>query len=323
MATKTMMTTDGKRVYEVEAYALECVYTVIHNCSGAWYFWGASDDSEEAMRVARSCHNPTEIVETATMTEIPPVPPKGGAKPENIMIIDTEYRSYIAYDIGVVVADVKTGRILKSIGMIISDSMAIDSDQFLSDTIQMGNREIPLYYKANRPTYDFDSRYIKVSALYAMDIIKNLMEIYKIDAPIAYNASADINSIIKTCKLFRVESPLKKTIVDVQHKRINDHITKEYDVKDIYFITKDILMVDNNYTEWAHKYRKYANSEKMTISYSAESVISWLTNNPNYKESHNGLFDCLDELKIAIWLINQGIELKKQRVTKTERRMEA
>lgn len=322
MATKTMITMDGKRVYEIEPYALDLVYTVIHTCGGAWYFWGASNDPEEAMQVARACHNPVEIVETSTMTEIPPVPPKGGTKSGNIMLIDTEYRSCIAYDIGVVIADVKTGRILESIGMIISDSMAIDSDQFLSDTIQMGNREIPLYYKANRPTYDFDSRYIKVSALYAMDIIKNLMETYKIDAPIAYNASADINSIIKTCEKFGIESPLSKTIIDIQHKKVNDHITKEYDIKDIYFTTRNLLKSDNSYTEWAHRYNKYADSEKQTISYSAESVISWLTNNPNYKESHNGLFDCLDELKIAIWLINQGIELKKQKVTKTERRME-
>lgn len=323
MASKTMRTTDGKMVYEVEPYALELVYTVIHHCSGAWYFWGASNDSEEAMQIARSCHNSTEIVETATMTEIPPVPPKGGTKPEKIMLIDTEYRACISYDIGVVVADVKTGRILESIGMIISDSMAIDSEQFLSDTIQIGNHEIPLYYNANRRVYDFDNRYIKVSALYAMDIIRNLMEIYEIDAPIAYNASADINSIIKTCEMFGIESPLRKTIIDIQHKKVNDHITREYDIKDIYFTTRNLLKSDNSYTEWAYRYNKYADSEKKTISYSAESVISWLTNNPNYKESHNGLFDCLDELKIAIWLINQGIELKKQRVTKTERRMEA
>lgn len=319
MATKTMMTTDGKTVYEIEPYALDLVYTIIHNCGGTWYFWAASDDSEEAMTVARACHNPVEIVETATMTE---VPPKGGAKPENIMLIDTEYRSCIAYDIGVIIADVKTGRILESIGMIISDSMAIDSEQFLSDTIQIGNHEIPLYYNANRRVYDFDSRYIKVSALYAMDIIRNLMEVYEIDAPIAYNASADINSIIKTCEMFGIESPLRKTIIDIQHKKVNDHITREYDIKDIYFTTRNLLKSDNSYTEWAHRYSKYADSEKKTISYSAESVISWLTNNPNYKESHNGLFDCLDELKIAIWLINQGIELKKQRVTKVEKRME-
>lgn len=323
MRTKTMRTMDGKTVYEIEPYALDLVYTIIHNCNGTWYFWGASNDSEEAMQVARVCHNPVEIVETSTMTEIPPVPPKGGTKPEKIMLIDTEYRACICYDIGVIIADVKTGRILESIGMVISDSMAIDSEQFLSDTIQIGNHEIPLYYNANRRVYDFDSRYIKVSALYAMDIIRNLMEIYEIDAPIAYNASADINSIIKTCEMFGIESPLRKTIIDIQHKKVNDHITREYDIKDIYFTTRNLLKSDNSYTEWAHRYNKYADSEKKTISYSAESVISWLTNNPNYKESHNGLFDCLDELKIAIWLINQGIELKKQRVTKTERRMEA
>lgn len=321
--TKTMATSDGKTVFEIETYALDLVYTVIHNYGGVWYFFGASNDPDEAMRVASSCTNPTEIVETATMTEIPPIPPKGGIGSDNIMLIDCEFRSYIAYDIGIVVANCHTGQILASLGMTIADTMAIEPEQFAFDTIKCGDHEIPLYYKANRKIYEFDIRYKKVDLVYAMDAIKNLMEFYEIDAPIAYNASADINSIIKTCEMFGIESPLKKTIIDIQHKKINDHITREYDIKDIYFITRDILQLDNSYTAWAHKYSKYADPEKKTISYSAENVISWLTNNPNYKEAHNGLFDCLDELKIAIWLINQGIELKRQRVTKKERRMEA
>lgn len=323
MSTRIMLTSDGKKVYEIEPYALDCTYTIIHACGGAWYFWAACNDSNEAMDLARDCHNSTEIVETATMTDITPPPRGGGKKSDTIMLIDSEYRACIAYDIGVVVASVKTGQIFESIGMIVSDSMAINSEQFFSDTIKVGEHEIPLYYNANRRVYDFDSRYIKVSALSAMDIIKNLMEIYNIDAPIAYNASADISSIIKTCEMFKIKSPLKKTVIDIQHKKINDHITREYDIKDIYFITRDLLKSDNSYTNWAHRYNKYTDLEKKTISYSAENVISWLTNNPNYKEAHNGLFDCLDELKIAIWLINQGIELKKQRVTKTEKRVKA
>lgn len=52
-------------------------------------------------------------------------------------------------------------------------------------------------------------------------------------------------------------------------------------------------------------------TEKGNIKYSAESVYAYLTNNPNFKEEHTGLADCLIEYQIYLAVIKKKQKLHK------------
>lgn len=203
----------------------------------------------------------------------------------NIMVIDTEAANGIntplVYDIGYIVYNLKTGNIVEESQLIISE---IFNNKALMDTA---------YYKEKLPKYMelLNNKQVDMVTLQgAMDEIKRVLGIYNINHVYAFNSSFDIKALQFTCDFYEVYNPLN----------IDNLITK---VKwhDVQWYIKN-LVNSKNYKAYCEHFNKVTNSQRF-YSVNAETVYSYITKNPNYKEEHISLPDAKIELTILLYSI--------------------
>lgn len=204
---------------------------------------------------------------------------------DNIMVIDTEAANGIntplVYDIGYIVYNLKTGDIITSNQLIVSE---IFNNKALMTTA---------YYKEKIPKYEelLNNKQVDMVTLQsAMDNIKRVLGIYNIKHVYAFNSSFDIKAIQFTCDFYEICNPLS----------IDNLITKVA-WHDIQWYIKN-LVNSKNYKEYCEHFHKVTNSQRF-YSVNAETVYSYITKNPNYIEEHTALEDAKIELTILLYSV--------------------
>lgn len=186
---------------------------------------------------------------------------------KNILLIDYEGSSRLKpYNMGIIVYNKQKGIILEK-NFIMLDVMTKNTpnyNKFLANITDIP-LDITCTFKAKRQLLEIVKSY-------------NIKEIW------AFNKSFDKSA---TERLF------EKNINQIPELK---EITW-YDIQTAIFFTK---LLTKKYINFCNSNKFYTN--KKHISTNAETIYKYLTNNPNFKEKHNGLADCkieLEMLKIA------------------------
>lgn len=192
-----------------------------------------------------------------------------------IIVLDTEtcgsFAKPLVYDLGYCVVDETTGEVIKERSYIIKQTF---NDEHYFETA---------YYKEKRPIYEeyIENGLSKLVWLgFALRQLKLDIEKYEIDEIYAYNSRFDKNSISKTIEEFNSKyNPTENGIEDIM-----DYIKPITNTIEYYN-----YCVNNGFMT---KHKTPRPQRK------AETLYSYLINNPNYKEEHTALQDSLIELFI-------------------------
>lgn len=198
-----------------------------------------------------------------------------------IIVLDTEtlgVHDSRVYDLGYVIADLKTGEILKSRDYI---SKEIYDNPNLMNTAYYANK-MPIYEERLENGYCKRVRWCDACRMLSRDIKK-----YGVNELYAYNSQFDTRAIATTCQALGVKTnPVANGIIDIWKGITDPHITetKEY---------KDFCKANGFMTR--HK--------KPKCQAKAETVFRYLTNNTNYLEEHTALEDSKIELEILMFAL--------------------
>lgn len=214
---------------------------------------------------------------------------------KTILLVDTEFvgRSKpFVYDLSYIIATLQGDKYvpLKVVGNLVKQ---VYQNRMLFETAYYSNKR-PLYTKALR-SKDYQKKPLK-------DIITELkddIQKYNVDCVMAYNISADRDSIAFTTEYLKTENPIKELELI------------------------DLLPIAINYICDTDKYKKFAKengliTEKGYYKMSVESVSKFMYNNPEFVENHLGKDDNKHELELLNYALSLGgkVEHMKKRFLK-------
>lgn len=194
-----------------------------------------------------------------------------------IMVLDTEtigLTNRIIYNLGYKIFDLINGKVVVKNDFVVQ--------QFYDNKPLM----MTAYYKDKKPIYTSlmkgkkarKEKWGKIMQVVCKDIKK-----YQIENCFAYNSNFDIKSIETTMQLFPKN---KNNILDyVEIKDIMKYIKPIVESKDF----EEFAIANGNVSEVTGKPSK-----------SAQSLYRYITNDPNFIESHTALADCDIELDILL-----------------------
>lgn len=194
----------------------------------------------------------------------------------NRIILDTETAGKIntplVYDLGYIIID-DNGNTIKQRSYIIKE---------VYDNKKLFNTS---YFKEKRPLYEerLKSGYSKkVYLAYALRQLTKDMEKYGVDL-YAYNSPFDTKAIKHTREYFKKEkyNPTQNGIIDIMKLVSNITNTQDYNV-------------------YCNKYNFTTKHKPPRSQRKAQTLYSYLTNNPNYQEEHTALEDSKIEAYILL-----------------------
>lgn len=207
--------------------------------------------------------------------------------PQTIIVLDTETISitkpYI-YDLGFIVARLnnETNRY-----EIIEKSQQIIEQIY--DNLALFTTA---YYESKRLTYTNlmkGKRAKKIKYGFALRHLQNTIEKYDVRVLTAYNAPFDKKALKFTSNFFKYENDFQS-----------------FQWLDIHAIANNFIHLHESYIEYAGKNEWFNPSGYLQTN--AEKTYAFLEKNPNYKESHTSLEDCIIELEILNASIERGFD---------------
>ena len=205
------------------------------------------------------------------------------------LMFDTEtangFKNPMVYDIGLAVID-ETGKIYKTYSFVVRNI-------FYNRKMMRG-----AYYANKLPQYRIDIKNGErkvVDFKYVQKVIATLMERYDIEEAVAHNVSFDKRSTASTYD-YVVPNSIKKFFPD-------DTI-----FLDTLTMARNILKEDEDFYHWCWM------NDGLSIKtekpkFSAENLYRYITNNPDFIESHTALADVLIEKEIFSFLIKKGLDI--------------
>ncbi len=216
----------------------------------------------------------------------------------NILIFDTETTNLekpFCYNIGFCIYDTDKQEIIYSNDFVVeqvwNNKMLFPTSYYLSDTyndkgelIKEGKRNLYISKMRTRKT-------ILEKYGYICQKLSRLAKIFNIQSAYAFNSDFD---------WFKCKNPFDN---------INIFDIRGYALKTICFTEEYKNFCENNRelknADGTAKFFTETDNYKST----AETVYSFLTNNPNYQEEHTALEDSLIETEILKYCLNNGCEL--------------
>ena len=123
------------------------------------------------------------------------------------------------------------------------------------------------------------------------EIMRNDIAKHKPMFAYAYNCSFDTDKFEKTSDKFKIENPIGNLVVH-----------------DIWAYAVNYICRTDEYIEWA-KANEIFTESGCYIKTSVESVVKFLTNNLDFKETHTALDDCGWETEILVECIKRGCDI--------------
>lgn len=202
----------------------------------------------------------------------------------NILLLDTETvnrsESFSIYgnnvfDLGFLVVDEKSLEVLVQYNELIAETYR---DKNLMKNYVFSQEKLD-WYETSR---------LSVAAIENINkTIQEIVELYNVSSIAAYNINFDIGAIKHTWE----KHGLKTFILDGMK------------IIDIYHMACQALKGNDNYIVACVENGRV--SPKGNVNSNAEAVYSFITNNSSFKESHTALEDCIIELEIYKWVLEQ------------------
>jgi hypothetical protein len=199
----------------------------------------------------------------------------------NVCIFDTETTSIdkpFAYNIGWCIFDTDNRQIIYKADYV-AEQIWHNLELFTT-----------AYYAEKRDWYigQMRSRKITMEKLgYITQLMCRIFKEYDVQAAYAYNSNFDVRVFSFNCDWFKIKNPFDNIPI--------------YDIRG--YVHKKIAF-DPDYQKFCEKYGLYTDSGNYSTT--AESVYKYITNDPDFEESHTALSDSLIELDILKYCIDQG-----------------
>ena len=207
---------------------------------------------------------------------------------ETILLLDTEFidlNKPFIYDISYTIARLENGiyEPLKIKNYIVKQ---VYDNKMLFQTAYYADKK-PLYTNALQR-----KKYQKAYCGHIMNTIIKDIKKYNVDTILAYNISADIEAIRFTSNFFKTKNPMEfAECIDLmpltQHKICNN---PDY----IQFANDNKLLTKNKY-----------------VKTNVETVVKFITKNPNFIAKHTATSDVYQEMKILNEIIIKGGTIEK------------
>ena len=210
-------------------------------------------------------------------------------KMKKYLMFDTEtangFKNPMVYDIGLAVID-ENGRIYKTYSFVVRNI-------FYNRKMMRG-----AYYADKLPQYRIDIKNGErkvVDFKYVQKVIATLMERYNIEEAVAHNVSFDKRSTSSTYNY-------------VVPNSIKEFFPADTIFLDTLAMARNILKEDEDFYHWCWiNDGLSAKTEKP--KFSAENLYRYITDNPNFIESHTALADVLIEKEIFSFLMKKGLDI--------------
>ena len=208
------------------------------------------------------------------------------SKHEIILVVDVETAGGFAcpkvYDLGFAVVERRSGKILESHSLVISDIFYNCAEEMQS-----------AYYGCKIPFYHegiANGAFRVTSAWSAWRKVRAIMEKYGISKVYAYNCAFDKNALNSTMRF-------------VTGGTCRNFFPRDTVFCDIWHMACQTVLSQKSFVRFAH-----ANgfvSDAGNIRTSAEVAYAYKTKNAAYDEPHTGLEDVKIEVEILHWIIRQ------------------
>lgn len=197
-----------------------------------------------------------------------------------VLVLDIETANItedaLAYDVGFAVAD-KKGNIYETHSYMVAEMFLDNYNKPLMDTAYYANK-LPKYWE------DYKSGKRKLAKILTIrNIVRQVMEKYRITDVFAYNANFD-------------KSGLDRTIRYLTKSKVRFFFPYGTKIHCIWHMATQVICQQKTYFEKAIAYQWI--SAKGNLQTSAELVFAYISGNPDFKEEHTGLEDVTIEVKI-------------------------
>lgn len=203
-------------------------------------------------------------------------------------IKEVDSKNMVTYDIGFCVVD-KKGNVYESHSYIIKEIFFNNNlmrsayyynkvPQYLSDIIK-GDRIVESFFNVQKILFD-------------------IFEKWNCKAIISHNAIFDYNSLTTTLQY-------------LTNKQVY-YFPYNFPYWDSLKMARDVLKTRKTYKNFCEKYNFMTKHKKPRPQLKAEVIYKFLTNNPDFIESHTGLEDCLIENEIVKYCFNSHKKMRKE-----------
>ena len=199
----------------------------------------------------------------------------------------TDLTDSLVYDIGYVVSD-KKGNIYEK------GSFAI-AEIFLWKELMSS-----AYFKEKIPNYwkEIENGTRQLKSIWTVKkTLANLIEKYNIKAWYAHNARFDMNALNNTVRYLSGSK--------------SRYFFPKIEIWDTLKMSRDVLKQRKTYTQFCDMNNFKTAQTPPQNQYKAETIYRYITQNPNFEESHTGLEDILIESEILAYCFRSHKKMRK------------
>jgi len=211
-------------------------------------------------------------------------------KKKMYLLLDTEFcggSTPLVYDMGMIVID-KKGKVHAKYSFIINEIFYGLPEKFHTH-----------YYREKLPIYLEDLALKKrtlVSFWTARRVFVELLKKWEISAVIGFNIIADVKALNNTAEVLGNGSKLY-------------FFSPNTEFYCLWNMSRQIYTNRYTFVKFCQDNNLFTNNGNPSLS--AENIYRYLTHNPNFKENHTGLEDCMIEKEIFCHIMRQKKKIKK------------
>lgn len=192
----------------------------------------------------------------------------------------------LVYDFGCAVCD-KQGNIYETESCVVSD---IFLDEFSKMQSAYYNKKIPYYIKDLA-----DQKRKLIQFVELIEMVDRLIKKWNIKAVIAHNSTFDLGSLQSTAMWLSDDT--------------TNYFFPSVEVWDTMKMARDTICKSKSYKDFCAEYGFLTKNNRPKAT--AESLFAYITDTPDFKESHTGLEDVLIEVKIFAHCMKQHKKMNK------------